>query len=115
MEKIDKIRDNFGTSEGFDKYNTRAFLYKTAVTVHTMPVSVEEIQKIVLKLPSKSCMLDPIPPSVLKECKSELMPTITKIFNLSIETGEMPKDLFRKTYLQKLLPCVWITLLIQIH
>ena len=37
-------------------------------------------------------MLDPIPTSLLKECKSELMPIITKIDNLSIETGEMPKD-----------------------
>ena len=63
--------------------------YTQAVTVHTMPVSVEEIQKIVFKLPSK---LDPIPTSVLKECKSELMPIITKIVNLSIETNEVPKD-----------------------
>ena len=55
-------------------------------------MSVGEIQKTVLKSPFKSCMLDPIPTSLLKECKSELMPIITKIVNLSIETGEMPKD-----------------------
>ena len=56
-------------------------------------MSVEEIQKkIVLKAPSKSCVLDPITISLLKECKSELMPIITKIVNLSIETGEMSND-----------------------
>ena len=37
-------------------------------------------------------MLDPIPTSLLKECKSELMPIITKMVNLSIETGEMLYD-----------------------
>ena len=90
VEKIDKIRDNFGTSEGFDKYDTRDFVIPKLS--HFTPVSVEEIHKTVLKSPSKSCMLDPIPTSLLKECKSELMPIITKIVNLSIETGEMPKD-----------------------
>ena len=55
-------------------------------------VSVEEIQNIVLKSPPKSCMLHPIPTSLLKECKSELMAIITKIVNLSIETREMPND-----------------------
>ena len=37
-------------------------------------------------------MLDPIPTSLLKECKSKLMPIITKIVILSMETGEMPND-----------------------
>ena len=37
-------------------------------------------------------MLDPIPTSLLKECKYELMPIITKIVNLSIETSEIPND-----------------------
>ena len=109
MEKIDKIRDTFGTSEGFVPKLSQFTL-----------VSVEEIQKIVLKSPSKSCMLDHIPTSLLKECKSELMPIITKIVNLSIETGacqgnlNMQKEGFR-AYLQKLSPCIWITLLIQSH
>ena len=37
-------------------------------------------------------MLDSVPTSLLKECKFELMPIITKIGNLSIETGKMPDD-----------------------
>ena len=75
-------------------------------------------------------MLDSVPTSLLKECKSELMSIITKIVNLSIETGEMPNDFKHavitplhsapqkegiRAYLQKLLPGVWITLLIQSH
>ena len=41
-EKIDKIRDNFGTSKGFDKYDTRDFVIPKLSQF--TPVSVEEIQ-----------------------------------------------------------------------
>ena len=44
VEKIDKIRDNFGTSEGFDKYDTRDFVIPKLSQF--TPVSVEEIQKL---------------------------------------------------------------------
>ena len=54
MEKIAKIRDNFGTSEGFDKYDTK--YYVVPKLSQFTPVSVEEIKKIVLKSPSKSCV-----------------------------------------------------------
>ena len=47
--------------------------------------------QIVLESPSKSCMLDPIPTLLLKECTSELILFIAKIVNLSIESGEMPE------------------------
>ena len=89
-EKIDKIRDNFGTSKGFDKYDMSDFVIPKLSQF--TPVSVKEIQKTVLKSPSKSCILDPIPTSLLKEYKFELMSIITKIVNLPIETGEMPSD-----------------------
>ena len=88
--KIYRIRDNFGSCKGFDKYDTGDFVVPKLSQF--TPVSVEEISKIVLKSLSKSFMLDPIPTSLLKECKSELMPIITKIVNLSIKTGEMPND-----------------------
>ena len=39
-------------------------------------------------------MLDPIPTLLLIECTSELIPFITKIVNLSIESGEIP-DAFK--------------------
>ena len=88
IEKIDKIRDNFGPSEGFDNYDARDFTFPNLSKF--TPVSVEEVKQIVLKSPSKSCMLDPIPTSLLKECTLELMPFIAKVVNLSIETGKMP-------------------------
>ena len=88
IEKIDKIRDNFGPSEGLDNYDARDFTFPNLSKF--TPVSVEEVKQIVLKSPSKSCMLDPIPTSLLKECTLELIPFIAKVVNVSIETGKMP-------------------------
>ena len=65
-------------------------------------MSVEETEKIVLKSTSKSCMLDLIPTSPPKECKPELLPIISKIVSLSIDTGEMAID-FKHTIITPLL------------
>ena len=35
----------------------------------------------------KSCALDPVPACVLKVCLPDLLPVITNVINLSLETG----------------------------
>ena len=49
--------------------------------------------KIVIKSPSKSCALDPVPSWLLKELSDILAPIITKIVNLSLPTGNMPLEI----------------------
>ena len=46
-------------------------------------VTLEEINKFSRKPLSKSCELDPLPAVVLKGCLTVLLPTITRIINLS--------------------------------
>jgi hypothetical protein len=46
--------------------------------------NVEEVSKRLHQLPVTSCDLDPIPASPVKQCASVLVPTITKIINLSV-------------------------------
>ena len=36
---------------------------------------------------SKSCVLDPLPSSIIKQCTDLLLPTITNIVNLSLREG----------------------------
>ena len=38
------------------------------------PVTEEEIRKLTVESPTKTCMLDPIPTSLTKECLSDLLP-----------------------------------------
>ena len=87
-EKITKIRDSFSSTDpfslpapsdlpSFDSFNE---------------VSDEEIQKAIMKSPTKSCLLDPWPTFLVKECLDILVPSITKLVNCSLSEGVVPAD-----------------------
>src|SRR6218665_2920293 len=54
------------------------------------PATEAEITNLIHASQNKQCDLDPIPTSLLKECADLLVPTITKIINLSLSTGTFP-------------------------
>ena len=54
------------------------------------PVTDELIRELILKSPTKSCMLDPIPTSLTKQCLDALVWLITFIVNASLSTGIVP-------------------------
>ena len=56
-------------------------------------MKIDEIGKLATELFSKSCVLDPLPPVIIKQCIDLLLPTITNIVNLSLRDGCMPKCL----------------------
>ncbi|XP_068675499.1 uncharacterized protein [Montipora foliosa] len=56
-------------------------------------VTQEEIKTFSRKSLSKSCEFDPLPAVVLKGCFIVLLPTITRIINLSLSTGVIPDAL----------------------
>ena len=87
LDKIDKIQDNFKTQE--DPCQPISNQHQ----LHDYhPATEEEIREIILKSPSKSCSLDPIPTFLLKDCLDELLPIITKIINASLKSGQVPQS-----------------------
>ena len=56
-------------------------------------MSEREIEGFVDTIGKKSCDLDPIPASILKECKSALLPVLTNIVNMSLQSASMPAAL----------------------
>ena len=60
------------------------------------------VKKFSRKPLSKSCELDPLPAVVLKGCLTVLLPTITRIINLSLSTGVVPDALKVATLLPTL-------------
>ncbi|XP_030834100.1 uncharacterized protein LOC115921128 [Strongylocentrotus purpuratus] len=54
------------------------------------PTTEDELLKIILASPSKSCSLDPIPTWFLKEHVHCLLPVLTNIVNSSLQTGTFP-------------------------
>ena len=96
--KITKTRDSFSSTDSFrlpapsDLPSFDSF--KT--------VSDEEIQKAIMKSPTKSCLLDQWPTFLVKECLDILVPSITKLVNCSLSEGVVPAD-FKKAVVTPLI------------
>ncbi len=99
--KVDKIRDNF------DDDITSAVEYDGNATI-TSPlskfelVSDTEIQQILEKSANKSCNLDPVPTTILKQCSSIITPVLSRIVNLSLQTSSMP-EMYKRALVTPLL------------
>ena len=61
-----------------------------------------KLKKPILSSSSKSCDLDPIPTSVLKNCLDILLTLITDIINISMETSTFPRN-FKEAHVRPLL------------
>ena len=66
------------------------------------PASFEEIKQLILPSPKSTCQSDPIPPNLLPHCNDNIVPTITRIVNLSLNTGSFPKK-FKSAFVKPLL------------
>ena len=61
--------------------------------LHMIQASIDEVTKALKAInPNKACGPDQIPGRILKECALEIAPSLTRLINLSLQTGEVPKD-----------------------
>lgn len=100
INKIIKIRDELAPpsllpTNLLSDYDTAAETAYSPIAEFTnfTSVSEDQLSKLIYKLTSKSCEIDPIPASVLKHCLHVLLPVITKIVNLSLSNAVMPPSL----------------------
>ena len=56
------------------------------------PVTEEEIRRLVMAAPNKSCDLGPIPTPLLKSCINVLVTPITSMVNMSLSQGIFPSS-----------------------
>ena len=57
------------------------------------PTNVSELRHIIMKGPSKTCVLEPSPTDLLKDFLDSHLPTLVQIVFASLMTGNFPKDL----------------------
>ena len=55
-------------------------------------VSEADIRTLILQSPTKSCMLDPFPTSLTKQCLDDIVPIVTTIVNVSLSSGLVPSN-----------------------
>ncbi|XP_060554994.1 uncharacterized protein LOC132715902 [Ruditapes philippinarum] len=91
--KIEKIRSDIASKNECNTTNesNSTQIQKPKETFSEFEVITEEqVLKLISKSSTKSCELDPIPTWLLKECKLEVSPYLTHMFNLSFYTADVP-------------------------
>ena len=92
QSKISKIRASLDSQK--QSSNPLTFdAFKTNCSFDSFSsLSEVKIDKIIKQSPSKSCDLDPLPTSLMKENMSSILPLITEIVNDSLSSGHVPEE-----------------------
>ena len=88
ITKIDLIREELDEIEMDTSPLEYLMDYKQVKEFSTFErLSEDQVKKLVMKSPNKQCASDPIPTWMLKECLDIILPFLTHIVNLSLQTG----------------------------
>ena len=80
FDKITQIRYGFHSYTQFTTYPDSPLKQFYKFT----EMSESNVRKFIISSPTKSCMLDPLPTFLVKDCVEVLLPSITKLRNLSL-------------------------------
>ena len=53
----------------------------------TLTLTDKEVSSLIIKATKKTCSLDPMPTTLVVECLDVLLPVLTKMINLSLQSG----------------------------
>jgi hypothetical protein len=88
QRKIQTIRDNLQkaneTNDNVVDVERADVKFTGQHPARLAPVSSDEIRKVLVKWPSKSCGIDPMPTCLLKQCANNVLPVITTMVNKSL-------------------------------
>ena len=101
-QKIVKIRHDIQSTPVHNTLPTEESTTIQSTLSEFVPATMEEVCKIIMGSPNKSCELDPLPTWLLKECIDELLPLVTSIINASLMSGCVPTD-FKSARIRPLL------------
>ena len=87
VQKIVKIRNSICTDSPVPNVPSNA-THCSFLTFES--VTIEQVRKLITGSPNKTCDLDPIPTSLVKQEVDSLAPIITAIINKSLACGEFP-------------------------
>ena len=87
QDKVRAVRDDTSTADAptFTNLTDASF-------TSFQPCSMEEVRKLLIRSPPKSCLLDPLPTSILREFLDELLPFICTMCNVSLQHGLLPES-----------------------
>jgi hypothetical protein len=92
--KVDTIRDSIRSTARHDDDDACALdddtLFDGVPLTFFEKATSNELKKIIVSAPSKSCILDPFPTWLMKECVDPLLPLVSAIVNTSLSSSTVP-------------------------
>ena len=92
---LSTIREELQGKRGTTNHAQVELLYSGSEFNHFKSATCDKLSDLVPRLTLKSCMLDPIPASVLKNCYDLLLLFITKVVNCSLQNSTLTSDMKR--------------------
>lgn len=90
-EKVQTIRNGFFTPVNTaDHQETTALVDPDCKLRSFTATTADELTTLLAKAWGKSCMLDPLPGKLTKDCSDTLLPVIVRTVNLSFEEAVVP-------------------------
>ena len=101
IDKVAAIRASFPVVQTFDDTPAPDRPDTTILNIFC-PASEDEIRKLIIASPNKSCELDPLPTPLVKTCLDVLLTPITSLVNKSLAEGIVPPS-FKHAHVSPLL------------
>ena len=89
VDKITRLKARFDEPSNYSLLDGNDIVQ---TLVEFQPINLEETKRLISSAPSKTCLLDPVPTSVIKLAASSLSPVIQKIINLSLVNSTVPSN-----------------------
>ena len=103
IDKITKIcNDLIGKQQHLPLYVETPAPLNTDKLCRFQPITLFNLQKMIWSTPNKSCDLDPIPTSLLKQILPSIVTTIADIINISLKDGSFTES-FKRALVRPLL------------
>ena len=95
MKKIEKIMETLvpTNTHPSNPVYLESEIETTVILPEFMPITLDATKKLILLAAPKSCKVDPIPTSLLRNHIDVLAPVIQKIINISITNGIVPANM----------------------
>ena len=87
--KLDAAASDVSSS---DEFRPADFVSLTSCFDSFHLVTEEDVRTLISKLNKKSCSQDPMPTQIVVDCLDVLLPALTKMINLSLESGCFPEN-----------------------
>ena len=97
LGKVNMIRKELdANASASSNHNTNNYDSDIVCRLSQFQLVIEDtLHEVIMKCPSKSCSLDPMPTWLVKQHLPVLMPILTKIVNSSLLSGSFPSGLCR--------------------